>query len=304
MTTPPRTTAARAALGVRAPHAGVKAISSLGSVQVVAASGRSVGRSPPRPPHAGTRPGRRLTPSSSRVRPARLHLALEAERRQRARGAQQQRGPAPDRLADEDAAGRERSRRISVGREVAAVHRRHRAHPARQRARPGPLPHRIAGRGNEHPRVRIDPEHVHPPGPALASDPRPANPRRHLGARAPLVERARPQRQFGRGARRSRREHHREREKHGGAEDHAPVRVAADSAEVHRERTALSALSPSEPSRSPPAARGRCMPPRGERRSCPACRSRRPRARWADARRRPEAESRPGSRCSCRSPCG
>jgi hypothetical protein len=69
-TTPPRTTTLKPAVrGVRPSHSGVNSTSSLGSVHVAALSGRSVGRSPPRPPHAGIAPGVRLIPSSSRIRP-------------------------------------------------------------------------------------------------------------------------------------------------------------------------------------------------------------------------------------------
>ena len=245
---------------MRAPHAG-RERDQLARVGAGCGRVRALGRAVAATTATrGHQPRPAVDPVEQPSPPARLHLALKAEGRQRARGAQQQRGPAPDRLADEDAAGRERSRRISVGREVAAVHRRHRAQPARQRARPGPLPHRFAGRRDEHSHIRVDPEHVHPPRPALASNPRPANPRRQLGARAPLVERPRAQRQFGRGARGSRRERHREREKRGGAEDHAPVRVAADPAEDSQPFRAFSIAACSSRALYAPSRRAAILP--------------------------------------------
>ena len=66
--TPPLTTLSVPPDGVRAPCSSSNSTSSLESVHVSAAFGRVVGRSPPRPPQAGIRPGLRSTPSISRLR--------------------------------------------------------------------------------------------------------------------------------------------------------------------------------------------------------------------------------------------
>ena len=171
-------------------------------------------------------PRRRSTPSIRRRVPPASTRPAEAERGDPRPGGpvggNEQRRAAVDRLTQDAPVDRERADGVAVDGEEAAVHPGDRRAPACHRAGPLEARHPLVRQDPRKPpvkRLAIDGQDVHAPGAALADDRRPADPGRDGRALAPLVERARAERQIGglRGARHAGRPEGRAGCRHGGA---------------------------------------------------------------------------------------
>ena len=189
-TVPSRSTASTPpSRGGRAPYFGDSRTSSLESVQVSTALGRVVGTSPPRPPHAGTRPRVRSTPSISRSTPLMVTAPLK-------RIAPTLAVPPPSTSALRPSTGSLKQRavdgehadRVAARPEVGPVHARHGPHAAPHAAHPLAAGDAVVRQHAVHQR-RVELEHVDPHRSGFADDRSPQDAGRDLHALSPAPAR-------------------------------------------------------------------------------------------------------------------